>query len=71
MNVSELIEKATLISESVAEAQGDARLELHEQLHRTLELIKLQGGKVPAGLRRLDLELIDEAVESSFDNMPV
>ncbi|MDC0736806.1 hypothetical protein N6L24_00805 [Cognatishimia sp. SS12] len=71
MNVSDLVEKAHGIASNITKSEGGMRYELHEQLHRTLELIKLRGGKVPGALRRLDLDLVDEALEAQFDNMPV
>ncbi len=71
MEINELIDRAQGLAATISEASGTDRYKLHDQLHRTLELIKLQGGKVPAQLRRLDLDLVDEAVEDSFDNMPV
>lgn len=71
MDVKELIERAQGIATHISEASGSDRFRLHDQLHRTLELIKLKGGKVPGQLRRLDLDLVDEALEASFDNVPV
>ena len=71
MNVKELVERAQGIAADISDASDDDRFTLHDQLHRTLELIKLKGGKVPSQLHRLDLDLVDEAVEASFDNMPV
>ncbi|MGH1444520.1 MAG: hypothetical protein ACRBBO_00580 [Cognatishimia sp.] len=71
MNVSELVEKAQGIATLIPETDGPDRFALHDQLHRTLETIRRQGGTVPRPLSRLDLELVDEAVEASFDNMPV
>ncbi|MBU2942258.1 hypothetical protein Q8W37_20470 [Shimia thalassica] len=71
MNVNELITKANELEAQISGATGDTRYDLHQKLHRTLENIRIKGGKVPAHLRNLDLELIDEEVEDSFDNMPV
>lgn len=71
MEVRELVERAQSIASDISEASETDRLKLHDQLHRTLELIKLQGGKVPSQLHRLDLDLVDEAVEAAFDNVPV
>lgn len=71
MDVKELVERAQGIATSISDASGSERFDLHDQLHRTLELIKLQGGKVPSQLHRLDLDLVDEAVEAQFDNVPV
>mgnify|MGYP000064524086 CR=1 FL=1 len=71
MKVHDLVERAQGIAVNISEASGDDRFVLHDQLHRTLELIKLHGGTVPGTLHRLDLDLVDEQVEASFDNMPI
>lgn len=71
MTIVELVEKANELETQIAGAVGDERYELHQELHRTLERIRSKGGSVPAHLRELDLELVDEEVEDSFDNMPV
>lgn len=70
-NTDELIQRAHEIAQNILAATGAERFSLHDQLHRTLELIKLHGGKVPSTLHRLDLDLVDEAIEYSFDNVPV
>ncbi|UZD91682.1 hypothetical protein [Cognatishimia activa] len=71
MDIKELVERAQEIATKISDTSGDERFALHDQLHRTLELIKLRGGKVPSTLHRLDLDLVDEAVEAAFDNVPV
>lgn len=71
MTVEELLRQARAISEEIKGTEGDLRYELHQKLHRALENIRFQGGHVPAYLRDLDLELVDEEVEDAFDNMPV
>lgn len=71
MTVAKDIENAEEIALRIAQTTGAQRYELHEDLHRSLSRIRLNGGKVPAKLRRLDLDLVDEALEASFDNMPV
>ncbi|SEO15687.1 hypothetical protein SAMN04490248_10247 [Salinihabitans flavidus] len=71
LTVQQLVEDATAIEGQLAEATGSQKWELHQQLHRTLEAIKLRGGKVPARLHELDLDLLEEAVEDGFDNVPI
>ena len=71
MTVEDLLREARNISEEIKGAEGEPRYELHQKLHRALENIRFQGGHVPAYLRELDLELVDEEVEDIFDNMPV
>ena len=69
--MSELLKTAFEIEKKIAGTDGDVRYALHQELHRTLERIRLSGEHVPARLRDLDLDLLDEEVEDSFDNMPV
>lgn len=71
MTVEELVRHARDLSEEIKGTEGDLRYDLHQQLHRALENIRALGGHVPAYLRDLDLELVDEEVEDVFDNMPV
>ncbi len=71
MTVDDLLKHARDLSEEIKGTTGDQRYELHQELHRALENIRRQGGHVPAYLRDLDLELVDEEVEDVFDNMPV
>ncbi|TKZ21343.1 hypothetical protein FAP39_06275 [Shimia litoralis] len=71
MTVNEWLAQAKDLEAKIANSVGDARYELHQQLHRALENIRVHGGSVPAHLRNLDLELVDEEVEDSFDNMPI
>ena len=71
MTIETLLERAEALEARIAGASGDVRYDLHQDLHRVLENIRLRGGKVPAHLRRLDLDLVDEEVEARFDNMPV
>ncbi|WP_204114737.1 hypothetical protein [Shimia biformata] len=66
-----LLNKAFELEARIANATGDTRYQLHQDLHRTLERIKADGGRVPARLRDLDFELVDEELEGMFDNMPV
>jgi hypothetical protein len=71
VTIEDLLEKANALAAQIATAEGEARYELHQELHRALENIRAKGGTVPARLHSLDLELVDEEVEDSFDNMPV
>ncbi|MGX9350711.1 hypothetical protein ACS3QZ_05890 [Shimia sp. W99] len=70
-NVEELLVRASEIEGAIHGATGDDRYNLHQQLHRTLENIRLRGGRVPGHLRKLDLDLVEEEIEASFDNMPI
>lgn len=66
-----LLLKAEELELAIQTASGDARRELHQKLHHTLENIHFNGWRVPAHLHKLDLALTDEEIEDSFNNMPV
>lgn len=71
MKTDDLLAQAHELEKKIEAAEGEARVALHARLHRILDDIRLHGGEVPAHMRDLDLELTDEEVEDSFDNMPV
>lgn len=71
MTVENLLSHAEALEIKLHQADEVDRYELHQQLHRTLVNIEQSGGRVPARLRRLDLDLLDQEIEDSFDNMPV
>ncbi len=71
MTVTQLLDRASALEVAIQKADDVDRYELHQQLHRTLVNIEQNGGRVPARLRRLDLDLLDQEIEDSFDNMPV
>ncbi|GAA6162686.1 hypothetical protein NBRC116590_03900 [Pelagimonas sp. KU-00592-HH] len=71
MTIEDLLAKAEALLPEIEAAEGDERYNLHQDLHRLLENIRIRGGKVPAHLRTRDLELVDEEVEDAFDNMPI
>ncbi|WP_294226527.1 hypothetical protein [uncultured Shimia sp.] len=71
MTVEHLLSRAEALEIKIHKADEMDRYELHQQLHRTLMNIEQSGGRVPSRLRRLDLDLLDQEIEDSFDNMPV
>lgn len=71
MNIQKLVSEATDLEAKITAADDQERYDLHQKLHRCLSQIKLYGGQVPNHLRKLDLDMIDEEVEDSFDNMPI
>ena len=71
MTTETLLVQARELSEEIKQSEGDKRFDLHQKLHRNLEKIRMLGGHVPAYLRDLDLDLVDEEIEDTFDNMPV
>lgn len=71
MTIEDLVGEAQKIAQKIETAQGETRVALHKDLHRLLEGIRVRGGAVPAKLRDLDHDLVEEEVEDMFDNMPV
>ncbi|MFY0619146.1 hypothetical protein [Shimia sp.] len=71
MTVDKLIKRAQVLEERIQNAAEVERYELHQQLHRTLVNIQQNGGQVPARLKRLDLEMLEDEIEDGFDNMPI
>ena len=61
---------AKLEAEITAATGEDAQV-MQDQLHQLVEQLRRDGKAVPQRLRDLDQQLIDDAVETQFDNMPV
>lgn len=69
--MADLMIVAADLEQKIDAAQGASRLKYQPQLTRVMEQMKDAGLKVPGRLRRLEANLIDEAIEDRFDNMPV
>lgn len=67
--------QATLFASDLAlqisQADAAERLRLRPKLDRALQNIRLEGLAVPRRLQTLNDELLDEAIEAEFDNLPV
>lgn len=50
---------------------GETRYTLQPRLHALLHDMEVIGTRVPPRLRQLDHDLLDEAVEAQFDNLPI
>jgi hypothetical protein len=55
----------------IAGATDETRHEIQAELHKTVEKMRTQGLAIPARLRELDNQAIDEEMEDRFDNMPL
>ena len=55
----------------IAEATDDTRHEIQGELHKTVEKMRAQGIAIPARLRELDNQAIEDEMEDRFDNMPL
>ena len=69
--MADLMIVAADLEQKIDAAQGASRLKYQPQLTRVMEQMKQAGLQVPGRLRRLEANLIDEAIEDRFDNMPV
>ncbi|WP_420567912.1 hypothetical protein [Thalassovita sp.] len=59
------------LESEIAEATDETRHEIQAELHKTVEKMRSQGVTIPARLRELDNQAIDEEMEDRFDNMPL
>ena len=62
---------AETLEAEIARATASKRVALQPRLQKFLSHMEQDGLRVPARLKRLNSELIDEAIEARFDNMPV
>jgi hypothetical protein len=60
-----------LIEAEIAQASAAKRVLLQPKLARFLVSLEEDGVAVPRRLKQLNSDLIDEAIEARFDNMPV
>lgn len=62
---------AESLEAEIARANSLTRISLQPRLQKFLTHLESDGIRVPARLKKLNAELIDEAIEARFDNMPV
>jgi hypothetical protein len=66
-----LISHADELARSIRNAPAQDRLRLQPDLGRLLQEMEQAGTNVPARLRNLHEQLLEEAIEAQFDNLPV
>ncbi|SFL39419.1 hypothetical protein [Shimia haliotis] len=71
VNFEELVQTGDRLIAEIATSEGKQRYQLHQDLHRVIENIRMHGDRVPRRFRDIDLELLEEEIEDQFDNMPV
>ncbi len=71
MTSTDLTEAASEVAAKIAQSTGQARLDLQPQLIRVMDQYRTHGVCVPRRLQRLENQLIEEAIEARFDNMPI
>lgn len=59
------------LHERILAADADTRYLFQPRLGELIDTLDGQGIQVPAGIRALNDELLAEAIEAQFDNMPV
>ncbi|QBF32558.1 hypothetical protein [Thalassococcus sp. S3] len=71
MTQSEMIQFAETLEARIASSNAAGRQSLQPKLHKLIVQLGENGFDVPRRLKRLDNELVEEAIEARFDNMPV
>ncbi|WP_294608964.1 hypothetical protein [uncultured Roseovarius sp.] len=59
------------LQQKIAKAGGETRYRYEPQVRRVIERLNAEGQTVPEAAKRLHHELLSEAIEAQFDNMPV
>lgn len=71
MTTSQWTERAESLEAEIQSANATARISLQPRLQKVINHLEADGMRIPARLKKLNAELIDEATEAQFDNMPV
>ncbi len=66
-----MVTQADKLASEIRAATPDLRLRLQPKFGRVLQDLELAGTSVPARLRNLHEQLLEEAIEARFDNLPV
>jgi len=69
--MSDLIDQSLKLKREILEADPDKRLGYEAPLGKLIASMQDQDIPVPAEIRDLHEELVNEMIESQFDNMPV
>jgi len=71
MNDCEIPTAVAQLEASINAANAEERIRLQPKFSRALQVLAETGHRVPPRLRNLNAVLLDEAIESRFDNMPL
>lgn len=66
-----LVSHADQLAQEIKRASAESRLRMQPELGKVLQELELAGTSVPARLRNLHEQLLEEAIEARFDNLPV
>ncbi len=69
--MSNLTTRLDVLIHKIKQESPSARFRLQPQLNTLIHEIEAQGAKVHRGTKLLNEELLNEAIEAQFDNMPV
>jgi hypothetical protein len=69
--MADLKQQLTQLKEEILNDGSGARHLYASKLAQLMSELEKQGGSVPADIRCLHEELVNEAIEAQFDNMPV
>ncbi|EDM69453.1 hypothetical protein RAZWK3B_12412 [Roseobacter sp. AzwK-3b] len=69
--MSDLIDQSLKLKREILESDPDKRLGYEAPLGKLIASMQEQDIPVPAEIRDLHEELVNEMIESQFDNMPV
>ncbi len=71
MTKTELLTYAAQLEQQILATPPTGRLSYQPKLREVLRDIRQSGSEVPSRLRRLDVQLEEQAAERMFDNMPI
>lgn len=66
-----MVSHADALAQEIRAASSERRLELQPEFGRVLQELEQAGTNVPARLRNLHEQLLEEAIEARFDNLPI
>jgi hypothetical protein len=69
--MSDLVKDLEELHDRILAAEPGARYLLQPELGALIESLETAGEAVPEGIRALNDELVTEAIEARFENMPV
>ncbi len=65
------VSHADQLAQEIRLASAEARLRMQPKLGKVLQELEQAGTAVPARLRNLHEQLLEEAIEAQFDNLPI
>ena len=66
-----MVSHADQLAQEIRTSSPERRLELQPAFGRVLQELEQTGTVVPARLRNLHEQLLEEAIEARFDNLPI